>query len=108
MRSVGTMAMGVACVVLVTGCASGGDQGQRAADPDAPVVGHVHGLGTDAADGTLYVATHVGVFRAGEAGSMDRVADRWQDTMAFTVAGPGHFVASGHRICARTCRPISV
>lgn len=56
----------------------------------------MHGLGSDPADGTLYAATHFGVFAIEEDGSAERVADRWQDTMAFTVAGPGRFLASGH------------
>jgi hypothetical protein len=64
--------------------------------PDATEVGHVHGLGTDPADGTVYVAAHYGVFRIDADGGLQRVADRWQDTMAFTVVGPRHFVASGH------------
>jgi hypothetical protein len=55
----------------------------------------VHGLGVNPADGTLYVAGHYGVFRV-EDGAPERVADRWQDTMAFTIAGPDTFLASGH------------
>jgi hypothetical protein len=47
------------------------------------------------ADGRLYVASHMGVFRRADDG-FERIADRWQDTMAFTVAGPDHFLASGH------------
>lgn len=57
---------------------------------------HVHGLGVDPADGTLYVATHLGVFRVTGDGERERVADRWQDTMGFAVVGPGHFLGSGH------------
>lgn len=56
---------------------------------------HIHGIGVDPADGTLYAATHTGLFRI-EGQKASRIADRWQDTMAFTVAGPRHFVASGH------------
>jgi hypothetical protein len=59
-------------------------------------LGHVHGLGVDPADGTLYVASHVGVFRVADDGTRVRVADRWQDTMGFAVVGPGHFLGSGH------------
>jgi hypothetical protein len=59
---------------------------------------HVHGLGVDAADGGVYAATHSGLFRLpdGSSGPAVRVADRWQDTMAFTVVGPNQFIASGH------------
>ena len=38
----------------------------------------------------------MGVFRRQDDGRLERVADGWQDTMAFTVVGPGHFIASGH------------
>ena len=53
-----------------------------------PGMSHVHGLGTNPADGATYVATHSGVFRLDKGGSPIRVADRHQDTMGFTVAGP--------------------
>jgi hypothetical protein len=57
--------------------------------------GHVHGLGVDPSDQTLYVATHFGVVRMTDDGP-ERVAERWQDTMGFAVIGPRHFLASGH------------
>lgn len=64
--------------------------------PDPGVV-HVHGLGVDPAGGTLYAATHSGLFRlpAGDA-EATRVANRYQDTMGFTIVGPGTFLGSGH------------
>lgn len=74
---------------------SGGDAGLPSAPP-APPLGHVHGLGVDPADGTLYVASHTGVYRVPVGGTAERVADRYQDTMGFAVVGPGHFLASGH------------
>jgi photosystem II stability/assembly factor-like uncharacterized protein len=83
----------------VVGCADSGTNGDTSTDGAAgagATLGHVHGLGVDPGDGTLYVASHMGVFRQGGDGELARVADRWQDTMAFTVAGPGHFLASGH------------
>ncbi len=57
---------------------------------------HVHGLGVDPSDDTLHVGTHYGLFRMPEQGQPTRVADRIQDFMGFTVAGPEHFLASGH------------
>lgn len=62
-----------------------------------PGVSHVHGLGINPADGSLIVATHYGSFRlpAGGGGA-ERIGDSFQDTMGFTVAGPDHFLASGH------------
>jgi hypothetical protein len=58
---------------------------------------HVHGLGVNPAEGALFVATHTGLFRAprGELRAQ-RVADRYQDTMGFTVTGPNRFLGSGH------------
>jgi len=69
---------------------------------DAPSAGdpvrleHVHGLGVDPADGSLYAGTHYGLIRVGEDGEASRVADRVQDFMGFTVVGPEHYLASGH------------
>lgn len=57
---------------------------------------HVHGLGINPADGTLYAAAHNGVFRFGGGGKASRVGKGAQDTMGFTVVGPDHFLASGH------------
>jgi len=90
----GLLGVVVAALVLLTGC---GDQdtGPATAPPKA-ALGHVHGLGTDPGSGTLYVASHLGVFTLAADGTVSRVADRWQDTMAFTVIGPGHLLASGH------------
>jgi hypothetical protein len=60
---------------------------------------HAHGLGINPADQALFLATHTGLFRVDvatrESGAV-RVGDRAHDTMAFTVAGPDHFLASGH------------
>jgi hypothetical protein len=61
-----------------------------------PGVEHVHGLGVDPADGTLYAATHYGLFHIPSSGRPQRVANRYQDTMGFTVVGPNHFLGSGH------------
>lgn len=61
-----------------------------------PGVSHVHGLGVDPADGILYAATHHGLFRIPDRGEATRVADRYQDTMGFTIVGPHRFLGSGH------------
>jgi hypothetical protein len=60
-----------------------------------PGVVHVHGLGINPANGDLYAATHMGVFHIDD-GKATRIANRYQDTMGFTVVGPDHFIASGH------------
>jgi photosystem II stability/assembly factor-like uncharacterized protein len=82
-------------IVLAAGCGSEADA-PRDISPDPGVI-HVHGLGRNPADGAVVIATHTGLFRvATEGGKPVRVADRYQDTMGFTVVGPDHFLGSGH------------
>jgi len=87
----------VAATMAVAGLAAG-----CGADPDGTGDGasanmeHIHGLGIDPADGTVYAGTHYGLFRIDADGTADRVAGRVQDFMGFTVAGPDTFLASGH------------
>jgi hypothetical protein len=58
---------------------------------------HVHGLGINPADGSLFIATHTGLFRVGkDSQKAVRIADRYQDTMGFSIVGPDHFLGSGH------------
>lgn len=58
---------------------------------------HVHGLGINPADGSLFIATHTGLFRVGtESQKAVRIADRYQDTMGFSIVGPNRFLGSGH------------
>lgn len=72
----------------------GSFRGIPAGDPGA---GHVHGLGVNPADGTLFIATHYGLFEAKpDAPEATRVGKRFQDTMGFTVVGPNRFLGSGH------------
>ncbi|ANB03980.1 hypothetical protein SAM40697_6908 [Streptomyces ambofaciens] len=89
-----TAALLAAAFALLAACsASGPDQNTTAAAD--PGTGHLHGLGVDPADNAVYAAGHHGVFRlTGKKAA--RVADRYQDTMGFTVTGPSTFLASGH------------
>lgn len=73
--------------------------------PVASGMSHVHGLGTNPADGATYVATHSGVFKLEDGAAPVRVAERHQDTMGFTVAGPDRFLASGHPDLTEESRP---
>lgn len=58
---------------------------------------HVHGLGVDPADESVFIATHTGTWRLAKSSRKAvRVSKSRQDTMGFTVVGPGHFLASGH------------
>lgn len=92
----------VATGLLVVGCGGDSDDSGQAPSAGAPRVEdpgpvHVHGLGINPEDGALFVATHTGLFRAGEGERRaTRVADRFQDTMGFTVVGPDRFLGSGH------------
>lgn len=99
-------ATGLLLFALVAGCGAdensdraspardAGSRGPKIEDPGAV---HVHGLGVNPIDGALFVATHTGLFRAPEGRqTAERVADRFQDTMGFTVVGPDRFLGSGH------------
>jgi len=85
---------------LVSGCGGGEDPAEPTFDGVAvedPGPIHVHGLGINPRDGALFIATHTGLFRVppGEEEAI-RVADRYQDTMGFTVVGSDRFLGSGH------------
>ena len=87
--------LAVIVAVSLSGCA-GQDP---AVTPPAPSPGieHVHGLGVDPADDSLVIATHSGLFRsAAGSRSAARIGDSRQDTMGFTVVGPGRYLGSGH------------
>jgi photosystem II stability/assembly factor-like uncharacterized protein len=77
-------------LVLVAGCADEPEPGE------AVSLAHVHGLGVDPADGTLYAASHHGLFVVDGKAKPKQVAGRTQDFMGFTVVGPNHFLGSGH------------
>lgn len=96
-RFASVVTLGTAAVLALTACSadSGTDGvGTRTAEDTGMV--HVHGLGVDPADGVLYAATHYGLFRLRQQGPPLRVADRFQDTMGFTITGPNTFLGSGH------------
>lgn len=56
--------------------------------------GHVHGLGVNPTDETVYVATHHGLYTLD--GAAERVGTSRADLMGFTVVGDDTFLASGH------------
>jgi hypothetical protein len=84
--------LAVAVVALSACSAAAPAQGASSADL---VFAHVHGIGTDPADGTVYVASHDGLFRSTPDGLMPAGAVG-RDLMGFTVAGPGRFLSGGH------------
>lgn len=91
-----------AAAAVLAGCGAAGGDATAGTPADSSVhaagsalpSGHVHGIGRDPADGTLYLATHKGLFRQ-EAGAWQRTGPVI-DLMGFSVAGPGRFLASGH------------
>jgi photosystem II stability/assembly factor-like uncharacterized protein len=90
----------LAALALAAGLAACGDQtteGDSAPAAGDPGQVHIHGLGVNPADGSLFIATHTGLFRAPpDADGSQRVGDSYQDTMGFAVVGPDHFLGSGH------------
>lgn len=91
------MAVAAAVLAIVSACSSDDGSGSHSDghDGSAAEMEHVHGIGVDPEDGAVYAGTHYGLFRIVD-GRATRVADRVQDFMGFTVAGPEHFLASGH------------
>ncbi len=84
-------------LLVVSACSSGAGSTTSEGNDSAPApqMEHIHGIGVDPENGAIYAGTHYGLFRI-EDGTATRVADRVQDFMGFTVAGPDHFLASGH------------
>lgn len=88
------LAVAVAIAVAALAADDGGGNGTTTGGGDESVA-HVHGLGINPSDGTLYAATHHGLFRVPEEGGAVRLGVV-RDLMGFTVAGPDVFLASGH------------
>jgi len=100
-RRPGGLLLGIIAAAIAVGVGAGwlttrGDSPASRVAVEDPGVVHVHGLGINPADGSLFTATHTGLFRVDADGDVERIADRYQDTMGFTVAGPDRFLASGH------------
>lgn len=99
------VALAAVALLAVSGC-GGGDSEEPASSAasnglaptsEDPGPVHVHGLGVDPADEALFIASHTGLFKLPKGSeAAERVADRYQDTMAFTIVGPNRFLGSGH------------
>jgi hypothetical protein len=87
------LALAALTLLAAAGCAASKDEATTT--PAESIFGHVHGIGLNPGDGLVYVASHNGVFHLDD-GSPALVANRAQDTMGFTIAGPDQFLASGH------------
>lgn len=88
------LALAVALIAFTRGGEDGGSA--PAGEQAEATAGHVHGLGIDPGSGSLYIATHNGLFQAapGQAAAR-RVGSSGQDVMGFTVAGR-RLLGSGH------------
>jgi photosystem II stability/assembly factor-like uncharacterized protein len=87
-----TRAIAVVASGLLLAACSGGS----GSDTEQPTMAHIHGLGIDPADGTLYAGTHHGLFRIPKTGEPSLAGKHVQDFMGFAVVGKRHFLASGH------------
>lgn len=93
---------GIVLGSLLAGCSSGTATPSESAASDA--FQHVHGVGVDPQTGSIFVATHGGVFEIPDADPESTIsltsltgpiAGRAQDTMGFTMAD-GRMWGSGH------------
>ena len=106
-RSVSTrrliLILTMAGALALPGCSSGGGS---PAEPAASAteggdaradLEHIHGLGIDPGDRTLFVATHNGLYRAKEGQRrVEPVGEVGQDIMGFSVVARDRFIGSGH------------
>ncbi|MEP7762426.1 F510_1955 family glycosylhydrolase [Sanguibacter sp. 25GB23B1] len=91
-------AFSLTVVLVLAGCSAAPTVDDTAADmPDASqtVFEHIHGIGLNPADDSVYVATHRGLFRLDDS-VPQRVGETRSDLMGFLVTGPDSFYASGH------------
>lgn len=96
-KSIPALLLAALVLLVASACSSGDDRtpSDGSDSAQAPQMEHIHGIGVDPDTGAVYAGTHYGLFRI-EGGKATRMADRVQDFMGFTVAGPDHFLASGH------------
>ena len=98
MLVVGTLlAAGLALAACGDGATVEEDAGGAASESAANDLAHIHGLGVHPRNGTLYVATHFGLFTAASGETkVQRVGESRQDIMGFSVVNAGRFIGSGH------------
>jgi hypothetical protein len=91
----GSVGLLAAATLLVAGCGGDSDDSGRAPSTGRPVVEdpgpiHVHGLGLNPGDRALFVATHTGLFRAGEGERQGHPGGQsLPGPVGLTVVGPG-------------------
>ena len=98
-RLLGTLLAVLALSVILAACGGSGTRQQttETSAGEQADLEHIHGLGVDPRTGTLYVATHFGLFQAARGESrLKRIGTSRQDIMGFSVVAPGRFIGSGH------------
>lgn len=91
-------------LAVLGGC--GSNATERAPGARVTQVPHIHGLGVDGGDGTLFVASHGGLFSATPKARRLVVVGRLRDdATGFTVIGPDRLLASGHPGAGTSGRP---
>lgn len=97
MRALRRLLVFAGIAIALAACGGNEEETFSPLDPGDPGPIHVHGLGINPEDGSLFIATHTGLFRVGkEERKATRVGELYQDTMGFTVVGPNTFLGSGH------------
>jgi hypothetical protein len=91
------LALAATAVVAIAMTGDGDDGGGGGHGGSGSDLAHIHGLGVNPKDGTLYLATHTGLYRSPPGRkTASRVGDSQQDVMGFSVVGPDRFLGSGH------------
>jgi hypothetical protein len=91
----------VAAVLMLGACGDDAtveeNAGEAPADSATSDLEHIHGLGVHPRNGTLYIATHFGLFSAASGETkLQPVGDSRQDIMGFSVVSAERFIGSGH------------
>ena len=73
--------------------------GHRSSDQADTTVAHVHALGVNPADSTLFAATHYGLFRIDAEGVATRVSDSFQERWASRSSVPITSLAAAIQTC---------
>lgn len=91
------IAIAVAVVLFGSGGSDSADEGVAPADTESTAISHIHGLGGDPDDDSIFVATHEGLYRiAPDEVSFELVGQSRDDLMGFTMIDSRVFLASGH------------
>ena len=98
----------IAVTLALAACSSAAPpRGERPGSPTVGAqVGHIHAVDLNPTDGSVFAATHHGVFRIDPRGGPVQVIGRGQDMRGFTVTDDDRILA-GIPTVLRPARPIS-